>query len=174
MSEPTPTEADLVVLSLLLERPMHGYDLQQEYDRQEVRDWASVSKSQIYYSLGKLAKRGLLAARNEDGGERRTVYEVTAEGRAALATGLTDPAWATRRRPVPFHTWLGLSIHAEPEAAATMRAARIAFLAKEIEREERSLVEIETLAGPRADVGREAIRITLATLRAELECLRIS
>jgi DNA-binding PadR family transcriptional regulator len=29
------TTADLVVLSLLLERPMHGYDLLDEYRRQE-------------------------------------------------------------------------------------------------------------------------------------------
>ena len=49
------TTADLVVLSLLAERAMHGYELLGEYDRQEVVDWASVSKAQVYYALQKLA-----------------------------------------------------------------------------------------------------------------------
>ena len=45
------TTADLVVLSLLAERNMHGYDLLAEYSRQEVADWASISKAQLYYAL---------------------------------------------------------------------------------------------------------------------------
>ena len=51
----TLTTADLVVLSLLAEQPMHGYDLLAEYERQEVVDWASVSKAQLYYARAKLA-----------------------------------------------------------------------------------------------------------------------
>jgi DNA-binding PadR family transcriptional regulator len=33
-----------VVLSLLAERAMHGYELLKEYERQEVADWAPVSR----------------------------------------------------------------------------------------------------------------------------------
>ncbi len=46
------TTADLVVLSLLREQPMHGYDLLAAYQRQEVEDWASVSKAQVYRGIG--------------------------------------------------------------------------------------------------------------------------
>ena len=48
------TTPDLVVLSLLSEHPMHGYDLNQELERRDVRDWAGISRPQVYYSLNKL------------------------------------------------------------------------------------------------------------------------
>ena len=54
------TTPDMVVLSLIAERPMHGYDISAELDRRLIRDWASVSRAQVYYSLEKLA-----AARRE-------------------------------------------------------------------------------------------------------------
>lgn len=43
-----PAPADLVVLSLLAERAMHGYELLKEYERQEVADWAPVSRPHVY------------------------------------------------------------------------------------------------------------------------------
>ena len=49
------TTPDLVLLSLLAERPMHGYQANLELERRQVRDWAGISRPQVYYSLGKLA-----------------------------------------------------------------------------------------------------------------------
>ncbi|MDB4889201.1 MAG: hypothetical protein JWL61_1056, partial [Gemmatimonadetes bacterium] len=43
------TVADLVVLSMLAERAMHGYELWAELERRQVHDWASISKPQVYY-----------------------------------------------------------------------------------------------------------------------------
>jgi hypothetical protein len=37
---------------------MHGYGVNQELARREVRDWAGVSRPQVYYSLRKLADAG--------------------------------------------------------------------------------------------------------------------
>jgi len=37
------TTPDLVLLSLLAERPMHGYQANAELERREIRDWANVS-----------------------------------------------------------------------------------------------------------------------------------
>ena len=45
------TTPDLVLLSLLAERPMHGYQANLELERREIRDWAGISRPQIYYSL---------------------------------------------------------------------------------------------------------------------------
>src|SRR5260370_23716288 len=45
--------ADLVLLSLLAERPMHGYQANLELERREIHDWANVSRPQVYYSLEK-------------------------------------------------------------------------------------------------------------------------
>ena len=54
------TVPDLVVLSLLAERPMHGYEVVAELDRRQIADWANVSRPQVYYSLDKLLRLGLL------------------------------------------------------------------------------------------------------------------
>src|ERR1700682_6632724 len=61
------TTPDLVLLSLLAERPMHGYQANLELERREIRDWAGVSRPQGYYSLEKLAHAGMIRASESDG-----------------------------------------------------------------------------------------------------------
>ena len=55
------TVPDLVLLSLLAEQPMHGYQANLELERRQVQDWAGVSRPQVYYSLEKLTRLGLIA-----------------------------------------------------------------------------------------------------------------
>ena len=50
------TTPDLVLLSLLAERPMHGYQANLELERRQVRDWAGISRPQVYYSLEKMER----------------------------------------------------------------------------------------------------------------------
>jgi DNA-binding PadR family transcriptional regulator len=167
------TTADLVVLSLLTERPMHGYDLLAEYQRQEVADWASISKAQLYYALKKLNALKLLHGNIEDGAARdRTIYRSTEAGLAALAVGLADPNWAQCRVAQPFTTWFGLSIHAAPEVQKTVLHARLRFLVDEIAKEERSLVFIATLKDERAVKGASIVRLTIDQLQVELEWVK--
>ena len=59
-SSPAPTTPDLVVLSLLAEKPRHGYEVNQELEWRDVRDWAGISRPQVYYSLAKLARNGMI------------------------------------------------------------------------------------------------------------------
>ena len=56
MSSKKLTTPDLVLLSLLAERPMHGYEANALLEFRKVRDWAGVSRPQVYYSLDKLAR----------------------------------------------------------------------------------------------------------------------
>src|ERR1700727_1320306 len=90
------TTPDLVLLSLLAERPMHGYEANALLEFRKVRDWAGVSRPQIYYSLDKLARRELVRpVRSDDaGGPERNVYETTPRGRSALADALERTDWA--------------------------------------------------------------------------------
>src|SRR2546429_5038068 len=94
------TTPDLVLLSLLAERPMHGYQANLELERREVRDWAGMSRPQVYYSLEKLARRGLVRTNKSDepaAGPERTVFATTARGRAALADALERADWTMQR-----------------------------------------------------------------------------
>jgi DNA-binding PadR family transcriptional regulator len=164
------TTADLIVLSLLAERAMHGYELLGEYERQEVADWASVSKAQVYYAIQKLAGLKLIAPLKEPSTERerdRTVYAPTKRGRAELTTSLNQTSWAEARIAQPFSTWLGLSIHLEPDAVGGMLRARQKFLGDELARERDSLAFIRTLTSPRARAGDAIVRLVIRQLEVE-------
>src|SRR5436853_184716 len=74
------TTPDLVLLSLLAERPMHGYQANLELERREIRDWANVSRPQVYYSLEKLARGGLIRSlETEVARQKQTLQSIYAE-----------------------------------------------------------------------------------------------
>jgi DNA-binding PadR family transcriptional regulator len=93
------TNAELAVLSLLVEQPRHGYELEQVIAERGMRDWTDIGFSSIYYVLRRLQDAGLVTAAAEEGsgrGPSRKVFSPTPEGRtawteAALAA-LTTPA----------------------------------------------------------------------------------
>jgi DNA-binding PadR family transcriptional regulator len=169
-AEPQLTTPDLVLLSLLAERPMHGYQANAELERREVRDWAGISRPQVYYSLEKLARRGMLreveSAAAAEGPERR-VLETSRRGRAALSRALEREDWAVERDRPAFLTWLALSWQARPSAMRRQIMRRRRFLAAELVRER------ETLASVLREVGHpyhEAVwMLTLTVGQMELE-----
>jgi DNA-binding PadR family transcriptional regulator len=139
------TTPDLVLLSLLAERPMHGYQANAELERREIRDWANLSRPQVYYSLEKLAGAGLIRAAQAGqpaAGPQRSTFETTAKGRAALANALEREEWTAQRERPPFLTWLGLSWQARPEAVRLQLRRRDEFLERELAREKETLESI--------------------------------
>ena len=42
------TTPDLVVLAMLAEESMHGYQLNNELERRDVKDWAGISRPQVF------------------------------------------------------------------------------------------------------------------------------
>src|SRR6184192_3917947 len=78
------TTPDLVILSLLAERPMHGYEVNATLEDRKIREWAPVSRPQIYYSLDKLAKLRLIRVTSEKSPSarpERRVLETTVVGK---------------------------------------------------------------------------------------------
>ncbi len=139
------TTADLVLLSLLAERAMHGYQANLELERREIRDWANLSRPQVYYSLEKLARAGLIR-RFESGepasGPERSTFETTAKGRAALAHALEREEWTMQRDRPAFLTWLGLSWQATQKTVQQQLRRRGEFLERELAREKETLDSI--------------------------------
>ena len=85
-----------VVLAMLAKEPSHGYEL-----RARLRDalgpvGEAMNAGQIYVTLGRLEKAGLVSAEREPGlpdRPDRKVYAVTAAGQQRLAGWLTDVSW---------------------------------------------------------------------------------
>jgi len=156
--------ADLVLLSLLAERPMHGYQANAELERRQVRDWAGLSRPQIYYSLEKLARNGLLRAvgsKERAEGPQRQVFWATKAGRNALANALEWPDWTNQREKPAFLTWMALSWQAGKGVFLRQLARRQKFIEQEIAREK------ETLKAIRREVGHpyhEAIWMVTLTI----------
>jgi DNA-binding PadR family transcriptional regulator len=139
------TTPDLVLLSLLAERPMHGYQANLELERREIRDWANLSRPQVYYSLEKLARAGMIRATETAepvGGPERSTFESSAKGRDALADALEQVDWTTQRERPPFLTWMALSWQARPGVFEKQLKRRREFLDTEIAREKETLDSI--------------------------------
>jgi DNA-binding PadR family transcriptional regulator len=146
------TTPDLVLLSLLSEAPMHGYQANLELERRQVRDWAGISRPQVYYSLEKLERLGLLRPSQDNeaaAGPERRVLQTTAKGRQALQQALGGEHWTMQRDRPAFLTWLALSWQAKPEVFREQLAKRREFLQSELAR------EIATLDSVRREVGHQ-------------------
>jgi DNA-binding PadR family transcriptional regulator len=169
------TTPDLVLLSLLAERPMHGYQADLELERREVRDWAGISRPQVYYSLEKLARLRLvrsITSNTPGAGPERRIVKTTAAGRAALARALEREEWTTQRERPAFLTWIALSWQARPVVFLQQVRRRQKFLERELAR------EVATLRSIREEVGHSfheavwIVSLTIEQFRVELSWLR--
>lgn len=168
------TTPDLVLLSLLAERPMHGYEANLELERRQVRDWAGISRPQVYYSLEKLARLGLIRGAESDqpqAGPERRVLATAAKGRAALADALEREEWTTQRERPPFLTWVALSWQARPRVFQKQLQRRKEFLEKELRREQATLRAIRKEVGHRFHEAIWIVSLVIEQFRVELRWL---
>jgi DNA-binding PadR family transcriptional regulator len=169
------TTPDLVLLSLLAERPLHGYQANAELERREVRDWAGISRPQVYYSIEKLAQLRLVRAsaiESAAAGPERRVFQTTAKGRVALADALEREEWSTHRERPPFLTWIALSWQARPGVFRQQIERRREFLENELSREEATLLSIKKEVGHRFHEAVWMVSLMIERFRGELRWLR--
>src|ERR1700732_1949603 len=169
------TTPDLVLLSLLAERTMHGYEANQELERREVRHWAGISRPQEYYSLEKLARLGLIrSAEREEPvpGPEPSAFAPTAKGRAALADALEREDWTTQRERPPFLTWIALSWQARPGVFLRQIQRRAKFLEADVAREEATLRAIRKEVGHSFHEAVWMVGLTIQQMQVELRWLR--
>ena len=169
------TTPDLVLLSLLAERPMHGYEANLELERRQVRDWAGISRPQVYYSLDKLAALGLTRAAESaapPAGPERRAFVTTAKGRAALANALAREDWATQRDRPPFLTWIALSWLAKPGVLRRQLERRRRFLESELAREQATLRAVHREVGHRFHEAVWMVSLVIQQFQVELRWLR--
>jgi len=168
------TTPDLILLSLLAERPMHGYQANAELERRCIRDWAAISRPQIYYSLEKLARTGMIhrvESEEPAAGPERQKYETAAAGREALASALEKEDWTTQRERPPFAIWMGLSWLAMPGVMEKQIARRRSFLEAEIAREKETLESVVEEVGHQNHEAVWMITLMIEQFETELRWL---
>ena len=170
---PSLTLADLVVLSMLCEHPMHGYELWAELERRQVEKWASISRPQVYYSLRKLAEaRHITAATADDEslGPERRVFRPSESGRRLLSDSLARAQWTTQRPPDPFATWLVLAWQARPRDVAAQLARRRRFLEQQLAEDRAALDAVIAETSPSSDAAM-VVRLSIRQFESELAWL---
>ena len=169
------TIPDLVLLSLLAEQPMHGYEANSLLEFRKVRDWAGVSRPQIYYSLDKLARLGLIQPVQSDDsdnpGPERRVFSTTPAGRDALADALERPDWSTQLDRPAFLTWLALSWQARPGIFVRQLRARREFLSRELALKQRTQQDVLREVGHPFHEAVWMLSLAIDQIRTELNWL---
>ncbi|MBY6276716.1 MAG: PadR family transcriptional regulator [Symbiobacterium thermophilum] len=169
----------LVILGLLNQRPMSGYEIQQLLQVSRIDQWSDILPGSIYHALKKMAAEGLvaLAGTEQTGMRTKAIFEITDAGRAEYRRVLRE-AWSQVPRSLPGDFYLLLSFaHDMP------RADLLAALRELIARLEERLAQWEEGRAAKAaavgdlpppiraafDNGREHMEADLRFLRRLLE-----
>lgn len=126
------TKNDILVLGLLMDRPMHGYEINQYVETEGVTTWFNISTAAIYYSLNKLRRQSLIfETRSRGVGAERSVYHLTDQGRKQFFAGME--ATLASEEPVRFEYDLGIFLlNKLPQTQAlTLLEKRLDFLQRQ-------------------------------------------
>jgi DNA-binding PadR family transcriptional regulator len=136
------TKNDILVLGLLLDRPMHGYEISQQVKAEGVTIWFNISTAAIYYSLNKLRRESLISeARARDGGTGKSVYHVTEKGRERFFAGMESTL--SSEEPVRFENDVAIFLlnKLPQDRALALLKKRLDFLLRWSEEIDRVLEE---------------------------------
>jgi len=104
------TNAELAILSLVVEQAVHGYQIDQIIKERGMREWTDIGFSSIYYLLNKLEKKGWITSQMQNAvhqGPARHVFTITSDGlricHQETLAALSEP------RTSPNHFQLGLA-----------------------------------------------------------------
>jgi len=155
---------------------MYGYQVDAVLQARNIRDWAAVSRPQIYYSLEKLTAADLIAVVNATGtaaGPERRVFRTADRGRRRLAEALGHQRWTTDRLRPAFLTFLALSWQAPPGVFRQQLDRRRTFLEAELAREEATLDDALFEVGHPHHEAVWMLKLTIAGIRTEQQWIEV-
>lgn len=141
--------AENIVLALLCERPMHGYELAQTVKSDAaLRAVWRIEISEVYFLLRKLLKRGFITehAEEQGAGPRRVLYAPTPAGNAALEAWLAAPERYPRNLRTALLARIYLALRRDPALAVRLIDAQREQLADWLARGEAQATEDEVVA----------------------------
>ncbi len=134
------TRNDLLVLGLLIDRPMHGYEILQHLQATGMDLWWSISPAAIYYSLSKLHRQGLVVEVRAHGeGPERSVYHPTDRGLKAFFAGMEEALASEEPSRSEYDLGVFFLNRFPQERALELLERRLAFL----RRREQELAEAQ-------------------------------
>ena len=159
------SKVEIVVLGLLAEGPMHGYDLIERFRARSMGFWAELSRASVYQVLKRLERDGHVSGKAQDGreGPDRRVFRLTKSGRDRLTEAVVDAAASL----TPFESAPDVALSFAHVVPASMAKAA----ADARERSVRDLLDaVRTELGRTAD-DRDAGRVVSAAMLSQQEAL---
>jgi DNA-binding PadR family transcriptional regulator len=167
--------AENILLGLLCERPMHGYEIAQVVQSDEaLRAIWRIERSEIYFLLGKLSKGGLIMERaaEQAGGPVRVIYEPTRAGRAQFLEWLRTPEGKPRNLRTALLARVYMALRHDPGIAVGLIDAQKRVLDEWLVHEGQPPSENEVVACVHR-LRRAQVTATLEAL-ADLHALALS
>jgi len=164
---------DVVVLGLLAEEPLHGYELIERFRARALGRWTEVGRASVYQSLKRLEDAGLVDGRDEGGvaGPDRRVHRITRPGRDRLREGLLErfggPAGYRSDAAAAFGQIHGLS----PDDARAAVAERAEALRELVGGAAGDRERLRSASGPANAVARSMLDLQERLATTELEWL---
>ena len=162
--------AENILLALLSEHPMHGYELAQlvKTDAALHTIWR-IERSEVYFLLRKLLKHGFIVEHAEErgSGPRRLVYAPSASGLAALELWLMSPEKAPRNLRTALLARIYMALRRDPALALSLIDAQTEQLGLWLARERDRAFEDEivTLVHRFRAAQVDAMMVALGELR---------
>lgn len=102
------SKVEVVVLGLLAEEPLYGYELLERFRSRSMGFWVEIGKASVYQVLRRLEREALISGRAQEGpaGPDRRVYRITRTGRERLIAGLSERFASLE----PYETQAGVAL----------------------------------------------------------------
>jgi DNA-binding PadR family transcriptional regulator len=148
----TLTPLGVAALALLMERPMHPYEMYQTLVQRSEDRMVKVRPGSLYHTVDRLAEQGLVRAtgtEREGNRPERTTYEVTEHGGLALSERVTEILATPINEYPEFPLALGESHNLPVETVIQLLRNRISLLRADLAFMEAGIRDLEAKKLPR-------------------------
>ncbi|MEE9315101.1 MAG: PadR family transcriptional regulator [Rhizobiaceae bacterium] len=159
------TDAELLVLGLVVEMPRHGYELEHVIEQRGMREWTQIGFSSIYFVLGKLEKAKLIVAKVPAGAKAKKIYSASASGHDALH----EQTLKVLRDVRPTYSSVLLGMAHWPAMRRDEALDALQARHSTLEKEHRRLEGVLSVQQPLPDFVEALFDNTISQLQAELE-----
>ena len=125
---------DVLILTSLARRPMHGYEIKLELEYKHVEWWAKCAHGHLYAALKRLEQRGEIQRKAGHGGARaRRIFALTAAGKRRMQTLLESLARSPDQTHFDFDLFLAGAFALERRHALELLAERRTVLQRQVD-----------------------------------------
>ena len=165
----TVSRVEAVVLGLLGEEQLYGYEILERFRERGMEYWARVGRASVYQALHRLERDGFIGGRTQgrsEGPDRR-VYRISRSGRHRLREALRERLAGSHTAQSEAGVAVGLSHSLGPSGLREAIGSRQAEVTELIQALDADRAGLRTARGPGSQVARRMLDLQAAYLRAE-------